>query len=137
RGDDVGYGPPLLLGRAVRAQPVEGAVREARVLPPGVAAGVQHLLERDADRHGQALSAVLGVAGQCRPAAGLELLPGLPETLRRRDHAAFGPAAAPLVARASQRKQHLRAELAAFLDDLVDQCTVGRGMSRRRLERSL
>jgi hypothetical protein len=59
----------LLLVGAVGVQGLVGAVRQAGVHGPGLVGAVEHLVQALVDHEGQALAAVLGVAGQRRPAA--------------------------------------------------------------------
>ncbi|MNY03288.1 hypothetical protein D3C86_1359000 [compost metagenome] len=111
-----------------------GAVREARVHRPRLAGRVQHLVQRVVDDDGQALAAELGVAGQRRP-AGFDVLPVcLLEALGRADHAIALVGAALAVTGLVQREDHVGAELAGFLDNLVDGVRVDVGVRRHRLE---
>ncbi len=109
----------LLLGRAVRVQAFIGAVRQARIHGPGLIGRIHHLVQGVVDEHRQALATVLGVAGQRRP-TGFDILPiGLLETLGRGHHAVL-PLATLGVAALVQREDHFGAELAGFLEHLVD-----------------
>ena len=126
----------LLLGGAVRMQGIVGAVGQTRIHGPGLVGAVEHLVDRLIQRHGQALAAVVGVAGQRGPTTGHELAIGVGKT-RRRGHG-MGlrvQRAADLVALAVEREQHLGRELAALFEHCVDGVSVQLGMCRHGLER--
>ncbi len=119
--DQLGQVQALLLRRAVFVQAFVGAVRQAGVHIPGLVAGIQHLGKRVVQDDRQALTAVLRVAGKRGPARFDELLIRLLEALGRADLVArLVQLAAFAVAAVIQRKQHLRSELGALLQHLID-----------------
>ena len=59
----------LQLFAAVRAQAFVGAVQQPRVHGPAVVGGGDHFVQRRIQQRRQALAAIVGVAGQRRPAA--------------------------------------------------------------------
>ena len=111
----------LLLRRAVLVQAFVGAVRQTGVHVPGLIAGVQHFGKRVVENDRQSLTAVLRVAGERRPARFHELLVRLLEAFGR-GHGMRGlvQVAALAVARVVQGEQHLRGELGALLQHLID-----------------
>jgi hypothetical protein len=118
----------------VRVQRFIGAVRQARIHRPCLAGRVQHLVQRVVDHDRQALAAVLRIARQCGPAGFHVLLIGFLEALGRAHHAVADVGAAFAVARLVQREDHVGAELAGFLEHLVDGVHVDVRVLRHRLE---
>ena len=111
----------LLLGRAIGMQGLIGAMRQTGVHGPGLVGAVEHFVQRRIQHHGQALTAVFGVAGQCRPATFHKLGIGLLEAFGR-SHLMRG-----LVQRATlgiaadvQRKGHIGRKLASLFQHRID-----------------
>ncbi|MCY1229122.1 hypothetical protein D9M72_414780 [compost metagenome] len=133
-GDQLGQVGLLQFGRAVRVQRLVRAVRQARVHGPGLAGRVQHLIDHIVDHDRQALAAEFGIARQRRPAGFDVLLVGFLEAGGGLDHAVADVGAALAVAHLVEREHDVRAELAGFLDDLVDGVRVDVRVRRHRLE---
>jgi hypothetical protein len=118
---------------AVRVQAFVGAVRQAGIHRPGLVRRVQHFVERVVDERGQALAAVFRVAAERGP-AGLDVLAvGFLEAGRRLHDAVAFIGTAFAIADLVQREQHLGAELARFLQHLVDRVGVEVRMPRHCL----
>ncbi|MNS87867.1 hypothetical protein D3C72_1218230 [compost metagenome] len=133
-GHQLGQVGLLQLGRAVRMQRLIRAVRQARVHGPRLVGRVEHLVHHVVDHDRQALAAERRIARQRRPAGLDVLLVGFPEAGGSLDHAVAGIGAALAVAHLVEREHHVRAELAGFLDDLVDGVRVDVRVRRHRLE---
>ncbi|ABA48670.1 hypothetical protein BURPS1710b_0856 [Burkholderia pseudomallei 1710b] len=114
----------LQLGRAVRVQALVCAVRQARIHRPRLVRRVQHFIQRVVDERGQALAAVIGIAAERGPARVDVLLVRFLEARRRLHDAVADIRAALAVADLVEREKHLRAELARFLEHLVDRVGV-------------
>src|SRR4030095_13650288 len=94
-----------------------------------------HLVERDLQQVWQALAAVFGLASQARPAGGTESLIGPFESMRRLDRMRGDVVRAPLgITRLIDRSQQVLAELAGFLDDLINRLGIKVGVTWQRLQ---
>ncbi|MNF84017.1 hypothetical protein D3C84_663600 [compost metagenome] len=122
----------MLLGCAVLGDGVHRAMRQARVHAPRPVRLPDHFADRQAQRLGQTLTAVLDVMGQARPAAFDELVIGFLETGRGL-HARLAPGAAFQVTDTVQRGQHLFTKLGAFLEDGIHHVWSGVLASRQAL----
>ncbi len=109
----------LLLVSAVGIQGVHGAVGQAGVHAPRPVSLADHFTDRQTQRLGQALTAVVDVMRQARPAAFNVLLVGFFEASRR-FHAFRAPGTAFGVTHAVQRRNHLFTEFGAFFQNGVD-----------------
>ena len=114
---------------AMVAQAFVGAVQQARRHGPAMVGRAQPFVQHAFQHAGQALSAVLGSAGQCRPAGLPERLVGVAESRRHGDPAGF-EAAAHLVSHRRQWRNHLADEFRRFLQQLA--CQAGVGIGERR-----
>ena len=127
-GDHLGQIDFLLLGRAVREQRRDRALRQPRIHGERHVGRAQEFVDRFGERHRQALPAELGRRRDAHPAAVDELLVGLFKSLRR-DHAAVvAPLAAFLVAAAVQGSEHFLAIFRGFAENGLDD--VGRGVGK-------
>ena len=109
----------LLLVGTVLGDGVHRAVRQARVHAPRPVGFTNHFADSQTQGLRQALTAVLDVMRQARPAAFDELLVGFLEA-RRGLHAFRGPGAAFDVTYTVQRSDHLLTELGAFFENGVN-----------------
>jgi hypothetical protein len=133
--DHLGQVQGLLFRRAVFAQALVGTVRKPRVHGPGLVGRVEHLVEALVDHDRQALTTVLGVATQRRPATFHVLLVGPLETLRWTHLVRAGVQHAPVAIAADvEREHHFGGELAALFEHRVDRVGVDLGMARQALE---
>ena len=121
----------LLLGRAAVPDRRIGPVRQAGVHGERHVGGRGHLRDGEVDHARQALAAELRLGSQRRPAGLDELGVGRPEARRGLHREVRIPAAALLVAAAVQRRQHLGAEPAGLLEDLLDRVDLGVGEGRQ------
>ena len=110
----------LLLGRAVRDQRRDRALRQPRIHGEGHVGRAQELVDDLRHDHRQALAAELGRRRDADPAAFDDLLEGVLESGRRGHAAVAGALAAFLVADAVERGQHLLAELGGLAEDRLD-----------------
>ncbi len=100
------------------------ALDQPRIHREGHVGGGDEFVHRRRDDEGQALAAIVGIAGKADPAAVGEGLVGVLETFRRGDAAVLVTGAAFPVADPVERQQHLLGEATAFGQHRRDQ--VGR-----------
>ncbi|MNE42557.1 hypothetical protein D3C80_1366870 [compost metagenome] len=131
-GNQLGQVGLLLLGGAVLGDGVHRAVGQARVHAPGPVRLADHFADRQAQRLRQALTAVLDVMGQARPATFDELLVGFLEA-GRGFHARLAPGTAFQVTYTVQRSQNLFTKLGAFFEDGANHVWGGVLASRQAL----
>ncbi len=116
----------LELGRGVREQRGDGALRQARIHGEGHVGRAEEFVDHLGQRRRQALPAEFGRHRNADPAALDDLLVGILEAGRRGDAAVGVARAAFLVADAVERGEHLFAELGGLAQHRLDH--VGRSV---------
>jgi hypothetical protein len=118
---------------AVVLEALVGAVQQAGRHGPAVVGGAEHLVQRGLQHRRQALAAVLGRAGQRRPAGLPEGLVGVPKPRCHGDAACF-KARADLIPIPVQGRDHLADELAGLVEHLAHQVRVHLGEGAQGLQ---
>ena len=131
-GHQLGQVGLLLLGGAVLGDGVHRTMGQARVHAPRPVGCTDHFAHGQAQRFRQALTTVLYVVSQARPAAFNELFVGFFEACRG-FNPGFAPGAAFDVTHAVQRCQHLLTKLGAFFKNGVNHIWSGVLASRQAL----
>ena len=127
-GDHLRQIARLQLGRAVRDQRRDRALRQPRIHGEGQVRRGQEFVDDLGEDHRQALAAELGRRRDADPATLDQLLERVAKTLRRGHPAVGVTRAAFLVARAIERGEHLFAELGGLGEDRRDD--VGGGVGK-------
>ena len=120
----------LQLGRGMREQRGDGALREAGIHGEGHVGRAEHFVDRDGQRRRQVLAAEFGRRRNADPAALDQLLEGVLEAGRGGDAAVGVARAAFLVADPIERGEHFLAELGRLAQHRLDH--IGRSVGKAR-----